>query len=380
MASETFVSQEVGVQVEALRYGEITPQLVEQWADLEQRSTESNAYLSPHFILAALRHLPPQGDPLFLPVWWRKDTTALLVGMGVFVERTAHRRFPFRHLAAYRCEHSYLTGILMDASCEELVARAYFEYFGSAPWHGVEFVNRVAGGVLDRLATASDNAVPLRWYEYEHSQRATLIPGACGEEYLAETLSAHRLKKLRAQQRKLAEQGSVEWRLSLGDEVLPAAVEDFLLLEDTGWRNEQGTSLRSRPGDADFFRDMVDSFRRDRRIFFTELLVNGKVLASTSNLISGRAGFAFKIGWDPEYGKFSPGILNELELVRCARKRLSHLDYIDSGAVADSFIDSLWGARTTLTSGVLVASRLARRLLPGMSWLRTLKRHLQRAN
>jgi len=369
-----------GVVVEVLRHGEITPSLIAQWADLERRSAMSNAYLSPHFILAAMRCLPAQGDPLFLAAWRRDGATSLLVGMGVFAESPAHKRFPFQHLAAYRCQHSYLTGVLMDRDYEDLVARAYFGYFGApgVPWHGVEFVHRTVGGALDRLLAATDNVVPLRWYEYERSQRAILIPRMCGEEYLAATLSAHRLKKLRGQQRKLAEQGKLEWRLLVADEVSPATIEHFLALEDNGWRHERGTSLRSSPGHAAFFREMIEAFRRDRRVFFTELLVDGKVLASTSNLISGRAGFAFKIGWDPDYSKFSPGILNEVELVRCAHNRLSQLDYIDSGAVEDSFIDSLWGGHTTLTSGVLVTSRLARSLLPAISWLRTAKRYFRR--
>lgn len=371
--------ERVAVQIEALRHGELSPTLIEQWADLEQRSAECNAYLSPCFVLAALKHLPAHGDPRFLAAWRRDGATPLLVGMGVFVERTAHKRFPFRHLAAYRSEHSYLTGMLVDRTCEDPVARAYFGYFTApgVPWHGVEFDRRTAGGALDRLLAASDKAVPLRWYEYERSQRAILIPRASGEEYLTATLSAHRLKKLRGQLRKLAEQGRVEWRLLVGDAVSPAAIEQFLALEDTGWRREGGTSMRSRPGHAAFFREMIEGFRRDQRVFFTELVVDGKVLASTSNIVSGRAGFAFKIGWDPGYSKFSPGILNEVELVRCAHTRFPHLDYIDSGAAEDSFIESLWAGRATLTSGVLVTSRLARSLLTAMSWLRTAKRYLQ---
>ena len=38
-----------------------------------------------------------------------------------------------------------------------------------------------------------------------------------------------------------------------------------------------------------------------------------KTIASTSNMVSGRAGFAFKVGWDGRFRKYGVGILNAIQ-------------------------------------------------------------------
>ena len=86
---------------------------------------------------------------------------------------------------------------------------------------------------------------------------------------------------------------------------------------------------------------MIDGFSRCGRVFFTELCVNHEVIASTSNVVSGNAGFAFKVGWHPGYAKLAPGLLNELELIRHAPTLCAELAYIDSGAAPGSYVDDL---------------------------------------
>jgi hypothetical protein len=107
-----------------------------------------------------------------------------------------------------------------------------------------------------------------------------------------------------------------------------------------------------------FFNEMTAGFSSAGRALFSELSVNGRVIASTSNYSSGRAGFAFKLGWDPEFAKYSPGLLKELELIRAAPSLWTHHDFLDSGAAPDSFMGNIWLARRTLVSGMLTWNAL----------------------
>jgi hypothetical protein len=189
---------------------------------------------------------------------------------------------------------------------------------------------------------------------------------------------ASRYKAHRRNLRRLGEHGTVCWRVQHGRALPVACVERFLELEDMGWKGQQGTSLRARPEDERFFRAMIDGFRDCGRVFFTEVCVNQEVIASTSNVVSGHAGFAFKVGWHPRYAKLAPGLLNELELIRHAPTLGAELAYLDSGAASGSYMDALWPERRWLTSGLYATTWLGRQVLAvlrplyrGHRWLRT---------
>ena len=124
--------------------------------------------------------------------------------------------------------------------------------------------------------------------------------------------------------------------------------------------SRSGTSMQSTQAGQDFFRVMVRRFDGDgHRALFTELRLEGKVVASTCNFVSGNMGFAFKVGWDPELRKLGPGMLNEVEFIRQARTHCEDLESFDSGASADSFINRLWLDRRSLGLLLMPASGLA---------------------
>lgn len=345
------------------------------WIRLEQRALEANAYLSPHFILPAVRHLDCAADPLVVLV---EDGAAELVGVGVFEQRPATWRFPLPHLSAYRSRHSYLSGLLVDRACAAAAVGAFFDFFCSkARWNGVEFTWRTAEGPLADLLGAVARERGLPWREQGRSQRPTFMPAQGGEAYVRSRFSAGKHRDLSRQMRRLSGHGEVSWRLRAGAGVPSECAERFLELEHLGWKGRHGTSLRSRPEDEAFFREVVNGFRSDGRALFTELSVGDEVIASTSNFVSGAAGFGFKVGWHPDYAKQSPGMLNEVEFVRQAPLLCQDLEYFDSGAGEGSFIEKLWAGRRSLTSGIYPTTALGRRATFAVQTLRRLKRWLK---
>lgn len=212
------------------------------------------------------------------------------------------------------------------------------------------------------------------WFEYGVQHRAVFQPKKSGEAFLKTCLSAKKKKTIRRAFEKLNEAGPVHWRVIKGDAVGTACVETFLKLEDMGWKGAGHTSLRSHPNHEAFFREMIGCFAREGRVFFTELAVGDKVIASTSNLLSGCAGFAFKIGWDTAYYKLGPGVLNEVEFVRNIVLHFPDMEWMDSGAGEESFIERLWPDRRALTSGFFAMTRFAKAYLSGRDFLRRAKR------
>jgi hypothetical protein len=347
---------------------------IDAWADLEQRSLEANAYLSPHFVLPSVHCLDSGISPLFMLIERVHGGSHELAGFGAFTVQSPNIRFPLPYLRAYSSNHSYLTGLLIDRDHAEQTIEAFFDFLGQAgsKWRGIEFQNRSGDGELCRLLESFAKERCVFWSEYSKSQRAVLLPSRCNETYIARQAAGSRIRC----KQKLSERGDVTWRMLSGNEVQSEVIERFLDLEHSGWKKEKGTSLRSKSSHEQFFREMIANFRADGNVFFTELRVGEVAVASTSHIISGNTGFAFKGGWHADYAKWSPGILNELELIRNAPEMCRNLVLIDSGAVEGSFIDQLWEDHRLLKTGMFLTNPIARFVASPINRMRQIKRNL----
>jgi CelD/BcsL family acetyltransferase involved in cellulose biosynthesis len=365
-------------QVLVLSQDELTPDIIEQWVKLEQRSVEGNAYLSPHFILPSIKYLTPNAEVIIVLVTYVIGNTSILTGVGVFEYWRWTKRLPLPHFKAYRSPHSYLSGLLIDEEFVDATLSTFFAFFSKSEKYscGVEFINRT---VDTKLAERMQNAASRRricFREYNRKQRAILIPQKINSEYLQKALTPKLKKTLRYGYNVLSKTGEVHWNIVAGQHVSTACIDNFLQLEHMGWKGANGTSLLSNPAEATFFREMINGFAEQDRAFFTELKVNNRTVASTANLISSKIGFAFKIGWDTEFAAASPGMLNEVELLKQAPRLTSDLEYIDSGADEGSFIEKLWTDRCTLVSGFYVTRLLAVPLLASYDATRRIKHKL----
>lgn len=163
----------------------------------------------------------------------------------------------------------------------------------------------------------------------------------------------------------LSQLGEVNWEMISHGEISSTHINDFLRLENLGWKRKKKSSLLSNPNDALFFQEMIKNFNGEGRSFFTELKINNQVIASSTNLISGNAGFAFKIGWNPAYAKFSPGIINEILLLENDNGDISNLEYIDSGTSgSNSYIDRIWNEKREIQTGIYIYSKFEKITLP----------------
>lgn len=341
------------IEVKALNRNELNSHLIQQWGDLEDRSIEGNAYLSPHFVLPAITYLTPNAEVIFVFITHLVGNTSFLTGVGIFEYSYGTKRVPFPHLRAYRSPHSYLTGLLVDKEFVDSTLVAFFSFFRNFKHlcFGVDFMRRTGDTKLAKKIEHVISQLAIPWYQFSSKPRAVLIPGKIDSGYLETMLSSNMKKKLRRCKKILAEAGTVRWQMVNGAQLGAECIDRFLHLEHMSWKGVQGTSLLSHKNDEVFFREVIAGFARKGRAFFTELKVGEQVISTTSNLISAEVGYAFKIGWDPDFAQASPGILNEIELIKNARELFPDQEYVDSGTEEGSYLDKLWPDRYTLVSG-----------------------------
>jgi CelD/BcsL family acetyltransferase involved in cellulose biosynthesis len=364
--------------VRLLTWKDLTPGRLAAWADLESRALDPNAYLSPHFVVPAQRHLASHADQLVIWIEQEGIASPELLGMGIFDAVRGTRQFPLPHLRAFCSPHSKLSGLLVDSTVASEVIEAWIAYCAGKAfhWHGIEFLYWQADGKIEKMVHSIGPQYGATWHEYERLSRAVLYPSQAGEPYIESKLSANRRKDARRCMRRLGDIGPVVWAPLLGAVVDEACIDRFLELERDGWKGDQGDALLSNSHDEQFFREMVRGFAGAGRALFAELRVGERVISSTSNFLSGRAAFAFKIGWHRDFAKMSPGTLNEVEMIRHAPSLLETLDFFDSGAGQDSYINELWVDRRPLSHSILVTTGAGRIMLRAVDLGKRLKRRL----
>ena len=311
------------------------------WGELAASAVEPNPFFEPAGLLPAVRHLGGRGVELLIVA----DGDRWLGAVPVRRLRR-WRRLPGRALATWRHPHCYLGTPLVAPGAVATVAAALT---GAAADHGaaslvLEWVH-ADGPVAGALHRAGR---PLTYLSIERAAlRRREAP-----TYLDETVRGTHRKELRRLRRVLGRELGSELRCR-EHAGMASAVESFLDLESAGWKRTHGTSLRSVPGHAEFFRELCTGFAADGRLRLLSLEAGDRSVAMKCDLIAGSEEFCFKIAHDETLARRSPGVLLEVDAVE-----VFHADpartLMDSCADADnSMINRLWPDRRTVATLVI---------------------------
>ena len=122
---------------------------------------------------------------------------------------------------------------------------------------------------------------------------------------------------LRRQCRRLAERGvEFELRVERKPDRMAECVAEYARLEESGWKNKEGTAVTQTNSQGQFYRDVLQKFASQEEAVVYQLLFNGKTVAS--NLCLQRNGMLviLKIAYDESYEGISPGKLLNQEMFR----------------------------------------------------------------
>ena len=96
----------------------------------------------------------------------------------------------------------------------------------------------------------------------------------------------------------------------------PHAVDDFLALEASGWKGRAGSAFATKPGRAEFLKQMCGNFRESGRLRLYALRAGDQNLAMMLNLAGNDTLFDFAIAFDEKYAPLSPGLQLQVEGVQ----------------------------------------------------------------
>ena len=318
----------------------------EAWAGLAARAIEPNAFYHPAWARAMARRDADQTNVRALLAWDSPARTRL-IGLLPVVPAWRALYLPLPVLVAWQA-YSPLTVPLLDRDMTDVAARALVA------------AARKAGALallLPALADEGPAAAALRAamaefdgkaFSFNHHQRACLDATQDGDETLSAALGAKKVKELRRQRNRLADDGEVAFRIAAPGPDTAAALDMFLTLEASGWKGIGGTALAQSEDDASFIRNAVPALVAEGAAQVATLSSGDKVVAAGILLRHLRRGYFFKIAYDETAAKTSPGVQITLDITRalCAD---SGIDDVDSTAISNHpMIDRLWRARLAI--------------------------------
>lgn len=303
---------------------------------MARRAVEPNPFFEPELALAAAEHLGVSETSLLVVEDSDRWHACLPVRSAQF------RRFlPVRRSRSH--PYCFLGTPLLDGETTYPAARALLELALSRPSREPLLLEDLAGdgpaAAAIRQAAEELGLVALRESRHE---RALLRRRADGG-YL-DGMHSHRRRELNRLGRRLAAElgGSVSITDEAEDE---RACDAFLALEASGWKGRGATALGSDPDHAAFFVRLCKAFRDEGRLELLCLRVGDRRVAMKCNLYAGEGGFCFKIAYDEELARFSPGVQLERENVRIFAEQRSELWQDSCADPENTMINRLWPDR-----------------------------------
>ena len=333
--------------------------IAREWRELAGRALEPNVFYEPAFALAAAPVFAQDAGAVLV---WSNDDRRRLVGF--FPARIERRRYgvhlpilvglthPYGPLGVPLVERegaepiiaAWLAHLAADESLPGLVLLPYLPEDGP-------FAAALASILRRAQMPAAD---------FNRHQRALLAPGGERTLYVEYSIGQHRHKELRRHWRRLGETGAVLFTAATEPPAIAAAMEDFFALEAAGWKGRAGTAAGEDAELRRFIRSAVSELAAEGKVSIDRILVDGRAIAASIILRSGRFAWFWKTAFDETFARFSPGVMLSVVLTDDLLEDPSIVQ-TDSCAAADHpMIDHVWRERLALCDRLVAVRPQAR--------------------
>jgi CelD/BcsL family acetyltransferase involved in cellulose biosynthesis len=321
--------------------------IVDAWRELAARALEPNVFYEPAFALAAA---PIFGrDAGALLVWSGTNPRRLLGFFPARVERHRYGLYP-PILVGWTHPFAPLGVPLVEREAAEPIVAAWLAHIAADPaLPGLMLLPLLTeAGPFAAALEAILRRAQMPAADFDRHRRALLAPRGERAGYLERALGRHRHKELRRQWRRLSETGAVLFASTGEPADVAAALEDFLVLEASGWKGRAGSAAAQHEAQRRFMQSAVRELAADGKVAIDRILVDGRTVAATILLRSGRSAWFWKIAYDEVFARFSPGVILSAVLTNELAEDATILT-TDSCASADHpMIDHLWRERLAL--------------------------------
>jgi hypothetical protein len=333
---------------------------IARWDALAQRASEPNPFHESWYLLPALRAFDPDGEVTLLCL----ESGGQLAGLLPVRRDARYYGYPVPHLTNWLHGNAFVGAPLVAQGFERAFWRELFAWCDGRPG-GALFLHLsqlpLEGPLHDALKQVlaeqdRQGTTVLR------EERALLRSDLAPEAYLEESLSGKKRKELRRQHRRLAEEGELTVERTEGTGNLAEWTDEFLALEEAGWKGEKGSALACDPYTAALFRSSLEGAAVRGKLERLAIRLDGRPLAMLATFLAPPGAFSFKTAFDEDFARFSPGVLLQRENLELLAR--PGIEWTDSCAAMDHpMIDHFWRERRTVARHNIAIGGKARRLL-----------------
>jgi hypothetical protein len=321
--------------------------LTAEWRRLAGRAVEPNVFYEPSF---ALRAAEVFGRNVGAGLIWSRSSPERL--LGIFPARIERHRFgiPLPLLVGWTHPYAPLGSPLVDRDCGEAAIAAWIDHIERDPRLPKLMLlpylpaDGPVAGAIDALIAQRGGRSTM----FAPHARALLAPAGGRERYLEQSVDRKKRKELRRQRNRLGESGPLCTDVASSPSAVTAAMEDFLSLEARGWKGRAGTAACCNGQIADFVATAVTALAGEGKAQVARLYMGKRAIAALVILRSGINAWCWKIAYDEDYARFSPGVQIVLDATQMLLEE-SGLERTDSCATPDHpMIDHVWRERLAL--------------------------------
>ena len=317
----------------------------ERWEELAHSVAEPNPFYESWYLLPSLESFDVREGVSIL----RFAHQGKLCGLMPIVRQSQYGGWPLAHIGNWLHPNIFFGTPLVASGVEDLFWRALLDWAdANAGLSLFLHLDEIAltGPVYESMSSvlAADGR---EWGIVERKERALLAPDLDAEAYLAESLSARNRKDLNRRTRKLSELGEIDFKWETGSEGLVQWIDDFLTLEESGWKGKAGSALNCDAATRTLFQESLMGAANRGRLVRLALRSNGKPIAMLSTFLTPPGAFGFKTAFDEDYARFAPGLLLEREFLNAPHR--FDMGWCDSCAAPDhSLMNRIWRERRPL--------------------------------
>lgn len=342
------LSRDVSLATDAAwkRLVDLDTQDIAEWRDLASRALEPNSFLDPEFSLAALKMADSNVGVVLV-----RDNGLLTGFFPGEVEGIAAGR-AVNTFVAWTHPFAPLGTPLVDRNAAAGAIRAFLHFLPSVPGAPrlalMPLINE--SGNFARAMSEALLAADLWLRRFGAHERAAFSPS----DEIA--LSGKKLKELRRQRRRLEEEGALVFETIREPARINAALGEYLALEGRGWKGRGGSAAQNDPITARFVCAAVNALCDTGKARIDLLRLNDLSIAAAITLYSGNRGWFWKISYDENFARHSPGVQLTLDVTESLRAE-KKIALVDSCAAAHHpMINHLWARRIQLSDWLIPLS------------------------
>ncbi|HEY5025200.1 MAG TPA: GNAT family N-acetyltransferase [Acidimicrobiales bacterium] len=350
------------------------------WRALAARAMEPNPYFEPDFLMLCAKHFQGYADTTLVVA----EEQGSFVGVLPIV-RFDRPNLPPRHVASMIGAPTAVRSLgtpLIDGDCGDAAMGALLDALAGAAeksgWPGIVSVDRMGndGPLIESLHRMCEKrGFPV--FTKEAWDRGVVRRGGKWERPLRKTRERQIAQKRRAMMRDSGKE------VTLVDRTLdPSVVDDFLVMEMTGWKGrEGGLAFAKDEHKVAWLHEWHQRWAPTGRLTVLSLQLEEIPVAIEFFVRAGDGIFCFRGAYDDSYSKYGPGLM---VFADCMAYLLEHTDagWMDSATDKDNaFLLEILPERRNLSvlyigvGGIL--DKTVVRALPGMVRLGATQRQLR---